>query len=314
MSLQTLQDFYGVVTVQVTYYTQIQPEAIELPDSPLYTQVRAKISDDIFMKFVEWKNDRGYNSTLIILQKWLLRYIRIYQEVELTSTKKRVEQSLPQSFPLDDQKSEDDILLPQKTESSFQPDGNESSSNSDLPSSINEVKGQHTKFANLHTIVCKLSKGPTHKGIPIIASLDTRSNHTFIDKNTAVKLRLKRTSKQHIMTLSAGDKHVVVDSYGVEVHLTSLDGLITQTLTAYVMKNLTPKNHLDDWSKAKEDFPHLREIPFDPHPQEALVSLKIGLDYAYFIQQSEHKRGKPHEPEAHLTPLGWTCSRFSDRV
>ena len=315
MSLQTLQDFYGVVTVQVTYYTQIQPEAIELPDSPLYTQVRAKISDDIFMKFVEWKNDRGYNSTLIILQKWLLRYIRIDQEVELTSTKKKVEQSLLQSFPLDDQKSEDDILLPQRTESSFQSDGNESSSNSDLPSPISDSKNCHAtqaKVANLHTVVCKLSRGSTHEGITVIASLDTESNHTFIDKDTAVKLRLKRTMNQQIMTLSAGDKHVVVDSYGVEVRLTSLDGLITQTLTAYVMKNLTPKNHLDDWSKAKEDFSHLREIPFDPHPQEALVSLKIGLDYAYFIQQSKHKPGKPYEPIAHLTPLGWTCSRFSD--
>jgi hypothetical protein len=283
----------------------------------LYHQVREKISQDIFRKFVDWKNTQGRTRTLVNLQEWLLFHITIEREVELTSLKERLEPSSSRSFPLDDQKPEKDILLPQKTENSSQQSFDESSLNSDLPPFPNEVQDHHAtqaKVANLHTVVCKLSGGPNHKGIPIIASLDTQFNDTFIDKDLAVKLRLKRTSNQQITTLSAGDRHVVVDSHTVEVHLTSLDGLITRTLTAYVMKNLTPKNQLVDWSKAKEDFPHLREIPFDPHPQEALVSLQIGLDYAYFIQQSKHKGGKPHEPMAHLTLLGWTCSRFNDRV
>jgi hypothetical protein len=186
------------------------------------------------------------------------------------------------------------------------------SSNSDLLLFTNKVPDHQDslcsdtkRITNSPSIVCKISGGQTWKGITTIALIDSDSDQTFIDKDIAVKLRLKRVSKTSLSSISVLGRKFDAHTYNVLVHLTSINGSTTQTINAWAVKDLTKNNHAVDWSKAKEKFPHLREIPFEPFPQGASISIILA---GPILHPTEDKRGKPGEPIAHRTPFGWTCS------
>jgi hypothetical protein len=308
MSLQTLEEFYNVVTVQITYYISMNPVDIKLPNSYLLTQVRAKISDDIFLEFVKWAKSKGCNHTLINLQKWLFGCIKMYRIVDLTSSKVKIEKSIQLDSKLDDQKSEKDTI----TENLLCPNCMRDSSNSDLLLLTNEVPDHQdslhsdtNKITNSPSIVCKISGSQTCLGITTIALMNSDSDQSFIDKDTAVKLRLKRASKSSTLSISVLGRKFNTHTYSVMVHLTSINGSLTQSINAWAVKDLTKNSQAVDWSKAKEKFPHLREIPFEPFPQGASISIILA---GHILHPIEDKRGKPDEPIAHRTPFGWTCS------
>jgi hypothetical protein len=162
--------------------------------------------------------------------------------------------------------------------------------------------------ASIQTVVCNLSGGPTHKGITTIALLDSGSNQTLIDRDTAVKLRLKRTSKKHTMVVSVFDSQLKIHTHSVEVYLTSVDGLVKQYLTAYAVKNLVKHHKIVDWSKEKTKFSHLKSVPFEPLPQEESITILVGSDYSSLLGSSETRTGTTDQPLARRTPLGWICS------
>ena len=64
-----------------------------------------------------------------------------------------------------------------------------------------------------------------------------------------------------------------------------------------------------DWSKAKRNFSHLHDIPFDAIKKDSKISLLIGSDNAYLfaIVDGMLREGARGEPIAYKTPLGWTC-------
>ena len=310
MSLQTLEEFFNVVTVQVTHYTPVHPADIKLPNSYLLTQVRAKISDDIFLEFVKWAKNKGCTHTLINLQKWLFGCINMYRIVELTSSKDKIEKSQQLDSKLDDQKSEKDNF----TKNLLCPNCMRDSSTSDLllftnkvPDHQDSLHSDTNKITNSPSIVCKISGDQTCKGITTIALIDSDSDQTFIDKDTAVRLRLKRASKSSTSSISVLGRKFDAHTYSVMVHLTSINGSTTQSINAWAVKDLTKNSQAVDWSKAKENFPHLKEIPFEPFPQGASITI-ILAGHSSILCQMEDKRGKPGEPIAHRTPFGWTCS------
>lgn len=62
-----------------------------------------------------------------------------------------------------------------------------------------------------------------------------------------------------------------------------------------------------DWSEHKHKWMNLKGIKFPqegPRPKEDLL---IGADQADLMYSLEDVSGKPREPTARLTPLGWTC-------
>ncbi|MCG7875450.1 MAG: hypothetical protein N0C90_03895 [Candidatus Thiodiazotropha endolucinida] len=71
-----------------------------------------------------------------------------------------------------------------------------------------------------------------------------------------------------------------------------------------------------DWYKYKKQWPHLKSIDFQRCASKPIVDILIGQDCASLHYALEEVRGKPGEPVARLTPLGWTCignPRPSDR-
>ena len=99
-----------------------------------------------------------------------------------------------------------------------------------------------------------------------------------------------------------------IKSYLVDVQLTSADGLLSQTITAWTVKDLTKNTGVVDWSVEKLNFPHLRKIPFTPLPKEAAIQLLIGTDnVSLFTPDNPVKSEDGTGPIAYKIPLGWTC-------
>jgi hypothetical protein len=80
-------------------------------------------------------------------------------------------------------------------------------------------------------------------------------------------------------------------------------------LEAYTVKGLTRNTGIVDWSKEKENWEHLKDIPFDPLPSGEQLKLLIGLNYSHLFKviAGTEKEGAKGEPYAYRTELGWTC-------
>ena len=93
----------------------------------------------------------------------------------------------------------------------------------------------------------------------------------------------------------------------VNIELESLNGSISRKVTAYTANRVTGNMAIFDWKKCKKRWPYLREIDFPRSTKRQIVDVLIGLDCADLHCAIEEVRGKPGEPIARLTPLGWTC-------
>jgi hypothetical protein len=178
----------------------------------------------------------------------------------------------------------------------------------ELSHSASMCTSTKTNAVILQTLVCNLSGRKGRKGSKIVALLDPGSTQTFVDRNTAVKLKLKRTSKSLVMPVTVFNQQVNTDTYSVELHLTSSDGSYTTTITAYAVYDLAKHINVIDWSKEKNKFSHLVNVPIESLPSEQSVNLLIGYDHAALLESSERRTGTSGQPIARLTPLGWTCS------
>jgi len=167
--------------------------------------------------------------------------------------------------------------------------------------------------SSYQTAVCYLSR-KTRKGVKAIAALDPDANQNLVDRDTAVRLGLKRTSKTHAMKVKMFNQHFDIDSYRVELVLTSTDRLSSITITACAVQDLAKHVDVIDWSKEKHKFSHLKKVPFETLPSERSINLLIGYDHAGLFKPSEMRAGTPGQPIARLTPLGWTCSVTPDEI
>ena len=116
------------------------------------------------------------------------------------------------------------------------------------------------------------------------------------------------------MTVNVFNQQVSADSYRVEMYLASIDGSHTVTITAYAVQDLAKQLLVVDWSREKNSFSHLQNVPFESLPSEKSISLLIGYDHAALLESSEMRAGTPGQPIARLTPLGWTCSVSPDKI
>ena len=93
----------------------------------------------------------------------------------------------------------------------------------------------------------------------------------------------------------------------VDVELESLDGSVSKTVSAFTTERVTGNLEAINWRKHANKWPHLRGIQLPkpgPHP---LVDISIGVEYVDLHYSFKDVKGRPGEPVARLTPLGWTC-------
>ena len=166
------------------------------------------------------------------------------------------------------------------------------------------------------TIVCNISGAGRRQGIKTVVMLDSGADRTYVDEQTAFSLGLKPVTRPITTTIGQFDGSVKINTQLVEVTLTSVDGMLTQTINAWTKKNLTDKTRVVDWSKCKRNFEHIKDVPFEKLPKDARIRLLIGTENAFIfgMEEGTQHRGSRGEPTAYMCALGWTCYGPSEYI
>ena len=168
------------------------------------------------------------------------------------------------------------------------------------------AEGTQTGFLALRTVPVILKNG--NRAIKVNALLDEPSTKTYINADVASELGLQGISRKVTVNVLIGQTETV-ETMPVDVELESLDGSVSKTVSAFTTERFTGSLEAIDWIKHANKWPHLRGIQFPkpgPHP---LVDILIGVDHVDLHYSFKDVKGRPGEPVARLTPLGWTCVR-----
>ena len=159
-------------------------------------------------------------------------------------------------------------------------------------------------FIGLRTVPVILISGD--RSLKITALLDDASTRTYLNGDVAAELGLQgRTEKVTVNVLNGQAE--TFETKPVSVDLKSVTGSVRMTVSAYTVNRVTGNMPVVDWNKFKRRWPHLRNIEFPSSPRRPIVDMLIGLDCADLLYAKEEVRGRPGDPIARLTPLGWTC-------
>lgn len=154
----------------------------------------------------------------------------------------------------------------------------------------------------LRTIPVTLVNG--NKRIKGNAFLDDGSTATYIREDVANYLGLEGKIDHLKVTTLTGSTSL--DTQRVNLYIESCDGNFGQVISAWTKQTVTPGMKVVDWNTFKKEWPHLRSIEF-PEVYHDVVDILVGLDAIDLHNTIEEIWGKPGEPVARRTPLGWTC-------
>ena len=73
------------------------------------------------------------------------------------------------------------------------------------------------------------------------------------------------------------------------------------------MRQPTGSMRAANWDTEKQNWRHLREIPFPSLEKRKQIDVLLGADYIHLQRALVEVSGNIGEPIARLTPLGWTC-------
>ena len=72
-------------------------------------------------------------------------------------------------------------------------------------------------------------------------------------------------------------------------------------------KNKSGKLESTNWLQIRDQWKHLRDIPFPKLGKKSKIDVLIGSDYCNLLFPMNEVRGGNGEPSARLCPLGWTA-------
>ena len=140
----------------------------------------------------------------------------------------------------------------------------------------------------------------------INALLDDASTKSYVNADVAAELGLHgRTEKMTVNVLNGQVETFKTSPINVE--LTSITGTVSARINACTVDRVTGNMPVIEWNKYRNQWDHLRDIDFPTAAPRPIVDMLLGLDCADLIYAIQEVRGKPGEPIARLTPLGWTC-------
>ncbi|MCU7929154.1 MAG: DUF1759 domain-containing protein, partial [Candidatus Thiodiazotropha sp. (ex Dulcina madagascariensis)] len=159
-------------------------------------------------------------------------------------------------------------------------------------------------FIGLRTVPVILINGD--RSLRVNALLDDASTKTYVNADAAAELGLQgRTERVKVSVLNGQVE--TFETKPIDVTLQSVTGNVSMKINAYTVNKVTGNMPVVDWNRYKKQWPHLRNIDFPSSPRRPIVDVLIGLDSADLLYAIEERRGKPGDPIARLTPLGWTC-------
>ena len=160
-----------------------------------------------------------------------------------------------------------------------------------------------TEYLPLRTIPVIVKNG--NKSMRINALLDDGSTRSYINEDVADCLGLEGEAVSLSVRL-LNDTTTSLRSRSVQFDLESCDGRVRKTVAAQTTKRVTGNMRAINWSHEKNKWSHLNGINFPSLGRRPTIDMLIGLDLSDLHCSLKEVRGKPGEPIARLTPLGWT--------
>lgn len=160
------------------------------------------------------------------------------------------------------------------------------------------------QFTALRVIPVYLENGK--RGVVVNALLDDASTKTYLNADVAAELGLHGDLQPFSVNVINGQVESF-DTMPVKFKLKSINGNSSTEVTALTTTNVTGDLQVVDWNKYANKWQHLRGIKFPDVGRKPTVDILIGLDYPGLHYSYKEIRGRPGEPMARLTPLGWTC-------
>ena len=177
---------------------------------------------------------------------------------------------------------------------------------------VTEGKGQTTmvtqnsvraNFIGLRTVPVVVKNGG--RSLKINALLDDASTKSYINADVAAELGLQGTTEKMTVNVLNGQVETF-ETKPVNIQPLSITGNVSTMVNACTVDRVTGNMPVVDWNNVKQKWCHLRNIEFSTSATRPLVDMLLGLDCADLLYAIQEVRGKPGEPIARLTPLGWT--------
>ena len=97
-------------------------------------------------------------------------------------------------------------------------------------------------------------------------------------------------------------------SQRVELSIASVSGDFCAPLEANVLEDITGNTPAIKWNEIKNQWPHLKDIPFQNVAKRPQIDLLIGSHHPVFHQVRREVQGtRTNDPVARQTNLGWVC-------
>ena len=165
---------------------------------------------------------------------------------------------------------------------------------------------EHLKadFIALRTVPVILKNGD--RWMKVNALLDAASTKTYVNADVAAELGLNGKADKITVNVLNG-RVEMFETKHVSVELMSITGNVSMNVSAYTANRVTGSTTVIDWNRQKGRWIHLENKDFPRTSTRQVVDVLIGLDCAELHCAIEDVRGRPGEPIARRTPLGWTC-------
>ena len=154
------------------------------------------------------------------------------------------------------------------------------------------------QFVAMGIVAVYLEHCTENRNIKVNALIDEASSKSYLNSDIAAALGLSGTSEEMIVNVLNGNQtkfHTTV----VDFKITSMDGEVSKAASAYTTERVTGDMNVVDWNLYKITV----ELPEGHH----LTASRTTTSYQDLLYSIRDVRGKPGEPIARLTPLGWTC-------
>ena len=161
-----------------------------------------------------------------------------------------------------------------------------------------------TKFVALRTVPVYLTCGK--RKVKVNALLDDSSSKTYLNSDIAAELELEG-SLQELTVNVLNDNQEKFETTVVEFTISSLNGRVSKLASAYRTEKVTGSMEVVNWRRYQSKWKHLQGIKLPQVGPRTTVGLLIRVDQADLLYSLKDVKGRPGEPIARLTPLGWTC-------
>ena len=176
----------------------------------------------------------------------------------------------------------------------------------DVSSSATNLHAGAGGLVALRTAPCIL-RGEREAKVRVL--FDSGSHRSFVTSKAASLVNPKGLGRELLGINTFGQKCASAEQRDVvELKLEPVNGGLS--VEAYVVPDIStiPNGHIE---LARNEYPHLKGVWFSDvcKPQEELeIDGLIGADYLWNLQTDVTKRGRPGDPVAVETKLGWVLS------